>query len=55
MEFNIATELNKDTINGLANGTYDLCILHDVDKDTVKEFGELLTQDLSNSKEVGIL
>jgi len=54
MEFNIAKEVNDETIKGLADGTYDLCILNDVDKDTVKEFGELLNQDLSNQKEVGI-
>jgi len=54
MEFNIAKEVNDETIKGLADGTYDLCILNDVDKDAVKEFGELLNQDLSNQKEVGI-
>lgn len=54
MEFNIATELNQNTISGLASGTYDICILEQATRDTVKEFGELLKQDLSDSKEVGI-
>ena len=35
-------------------GTTDILICSDIDKDKIKEFGELLKQDLSNSKEVGI-
>ena len=54
MEFNISTTLNDNTINDLSNGKIDLCILSDVDKDTIKQFGELLEQDLSAKKEVGI-
>lgn len=54
MEFNIATELNNDTINGLVDGKYDICVLKNVDKDEIKKFGELIGQDLGKKKEVGI-
>ena len=54
MEFNISTTLNNNTINDLSNGKIDLCILSDVDKDTVKQFGELLEQDLTGMKEITV-
>ena len=54
MEFNVSTTLDNNTISDLSNGKIDLCILSDVNKDTIKEFGELLEQDLSAQKEVGI-
>tara|TARA_B100000282_G_C31689471_1_gene470791 strand:- start:40 stop:741 length:702 start_codon:yes stop_codon:yes gene_type:complete len=54
MEFNISTELTEDSINSLSWGDTDIIICTDVDKDKIKEFGKLLKQDLSNSKEVGI-
>ena len=54
MEFNISTTLNDNTINDLSNGKIDLCILSDVDKDTIKQFGELLEQDLTGMKEITV-
>lgn len=54
MEFNVSTTLDNNTISDLSSGKIDLCILSNVNKDTIKQFGELLEQDLSAQKEVGI-
>ena len=45
-------ELTKESINSLLLGSTDILICSDIDKDKIKEFGELLKQDLGVATEI---